>query len=133
IEQELLWIQSSLKANRGRAQAHTYLSSLLRKVRKFGFHLHTLDIRQHARVHAQAIQELGPALANEAQSEQAKELLETFRTIADLKRTYPAASIRYYIISGAESEDDVMAVSHPSPTHTVIVSRLPNQTRLITL
>ena len=110
FEQDLLFIQSSLKSNRGERLAHTYLSSLLRKVRKFGFHLHTLDIRQHARVHALVLKELGPDLANEVASDQAKELLETFRTIAELKRKYPASSIRHYVISGAESEADVMAV-----------------------
>ncbi len=110
FEQDLLLVQSSLKANRGERLAHTYLSSLMRKVRKFGFHLHTLDIRQHARVHAHVVKELGPDLNCEPKSDQAKELLGTFRTIAELKRTYPADSIRHYIISGAESEDDVLAV-----------------------
>jgi len=131
FEQDLLLIQSSLKANRGQRQAHTYLRSLLRKVRKFGFHLHTLDIRQHARVHAQAIKELGPTLANEAQSELAKELLETFRTIADLKRTYPAASIRHYVISGAESEDDVMAVIRLAKAAGVTVAGSPDDPGLM--
>jgi phosphoenolpyruvate carboxylase len=83
---------------------------LLRKVRKFGFRLHTLDIRQHARVHAQVAVELGQGLHNEPTSEAARELLDTFRTITELKRTYPSDSIRHYIISGAESEDDVMNV-----------------------
>jgi phosphoenolpyruvate carboxylase len=110
FEQDLVLIQMSLKANRGERLAHTYISSLLRKVRKFGFHLHTLDIRQHARVHAQVVNELGQGLNNEPTSEAARELLDTFRTIAELKRTYPSHSIRHYIISGAESEDDVMNV-----------------------
>jgi len=100
----------SLKANRGERLAHTYISSLLRKVRKFGFHLQTLDIRQHARVHAQVVNELGQQPNTEPRSEAARELLDTFRTIAELKRTYPSHSIRHYIISGAESEDDVMNV-----------------------
>jgi phosphoenolpyruvate carboxylase len=110
FEQDLVLIRMSLKANRGERLAHTYISSLLRKVRKFGFHLHTLDIRQHARVHAQVVNELGQDLDNEPTSEAARELLETFRTVAELKRTYPSHSIRHYIISGAESEDDVMNV-----------------------
>jgi phosphoenolpyruvate carboxylase len=110
FEQDLVLIRMSLKANRGERLAHTYISSLLRKVRKFGFHLHTLDIRQHARVHAQVLNELGQDLDNEPTSEAARELLETFRTVAELKRTYPSHSIRHYIISGAESEDDVMNV-----------------------
>lgn len=110
FEKDLLLVKSSLHANRGDRLAHTYVSSLLRKIRKFGFHLHTLDIRQHARVHAQVIKELGPDLSAEPKSEAAHELLETFRTISKLKSTYPACSIRNYIISGAESEDDVRAV-----------------------
>ncbi|HEV2400053.1 MAG TPA: phosphoenolpyruvate carboxylase [Candidatus Sulfotelmatobacter sp.] len=112
FEHDLVLIQESLKDNRAARLAHTYLSSLLRKVRKFGFHMHTLDVRQHARVHAQVIGELGPDLRREPESELAKELLETFRTIAELKHTYPAGSIRQYVISGAETEADVMAVVH---------------------
>jgi phosphoenolpyruvate carboxylase len=110
FEQDLWLVYSSLKANAGERLAHVYVSSLLRKVRKFGFHLHTLDVRQHARVHAQVLKELGPGLASKPESEMSRELLETFRTIAELKRIYPAHSIRHYIISGAESEDDILAV-----------------------
>ena len=110
FEQDLLLIRGSLHANRGERLAHTYLGSLLRKVRKFGFYLHTLDVRQHARVHAQVLKELGPALDQEPKSPEGAELLETFRTIARLKKTYPAQSIRNYIISGAESESDIRAV-----------------------
>jgi phosphoenolpyruvate carboxylase len=35
-------------------------------------------------------------------------LIDTFHAIRQLKQTYPAASIRQYVISGAESEDDVL-------------------------
>ena len=110
FENDLVLVQNSLESNRGERLARTYVGSLLRKLRTFGFHLHTLDIRQHARVHAQAIEELGPQLKNEPQSSETRELLDTFHAIAQLKREYPAHSIRHYIISGAESEDDVLAV-----------------------
>jgi phosphoenolpyruvate carboxylase len=122
FEQDLVLIQTSLKENRGERLAHTYISSLLRKVRKFGFHLHTLDIRQHARVHAQVVSELGQGLDNEPTSGAARELLDTFRTIAELKRKYPSHSIRNYIISGAESEDDVMNVVRLAKTAGVQVA-----------
>ena len=69
------------------------IDPLLRKVRTFGLHLHTLDIRQHARVHAQAMQELSAAVVQDDGGELAAklwaatdELLETFRTIAQLKK-----------------------------------------------
>jgi len=110
FESDLLLLHKSLESNRGESLNRVYLSSLLRKVRTFGFHLHTLDIRQHARVHAQVIEELGPALSGEASSAQSQEVLNTFRAIGEMKRTYPAHSIRHYIISGAESETDVLAV-----------------------
>ncbi len=110
FEHDLVLVQKSLKANKGERLAHIYLSSLLRRVRKFGFHLHALDIRQHARVHAQALKELGPALDGEPQSEQVRELLDTFRAIAQLKTKYPPQAIQRYIISGAEAEADVLAV-----------------------
>jgi phosphoenolpyruvate carboxylase len=110
FEDDLLLVRDSLQANRGERLANAYVGSLLRKVRTFGFHLHTLDIRQHARVHARVIEELGPTPERSTNSAESRELLETFHAIAKLKRTYPAQSIRHYIISGAESEDDVLAV-----------------------
>jgi phosphoenolpyruvate carboxylase len=110
FEDDLLTVRNSLQSNHGERLARAYIDPLLRKVRTFGFHLHTLDIRQHARVHAQAIKELGSNYEGNPNSAKSQELLETFRTIAKLKGIYPALSIRHYIISGAESEDDVLAV-----------------------
>ncbi len=110
FEEDLMLVQSSLRANRGEQLSRTYVDSLLRKLRTFGFHLQTLDIRQHARVHAHALKELGPELKGEARSAETRELLDTFRAVAELKRNYPAQSIQRYIISGAESEQDVLAV-----------------------
>ena len=112
FEDDLRLLRKSLSANRGERLASAWLDPLLRKLRTFGFQLYTLDVRQHARVHAQAIKELGPELAADVDSPQTRELRETFCTIAELKRVYPAASIRRYIISGAELENDVLAVVH---------------------
>ena len=131
FEQDLVLIQTSLKSNRGERLAHTYISSLLRKVRKFGFHLHTLDIRQHARVHTQVVNELGQDLNTEPTSEAARELLDTFRTIAELKRIYPSHSIRHYIISGAEAEDDVMNVVRLAKVAGVQLAASPNDPGLM--
>ena len=145
---DLVLLRASLIANRGQRLAEAFLDPLLRQLRTFGLHLQVLDIRQHARVHAEVLQEIsthrievrkievrstelkrnklrkselrttGPALAAgaampeslDAASPQTRELIETFRTIQQLKRTYPSQSIRQYIISGAESEDDVLNV-----------------------
>lgn len=122
FENDLLVVRKSLQANRGGRLAKTGLDQLLRKVRTFGFHLHTLDIRQHARVHAQAMAELGPTLDDAARSEGVRELIDTFRTVAEVKRTYPAYAIRNYIISGAESENDVVSVIRLAKTAGVQVA-----------
>jgi phosphoenolpyruvate carboxylase len=110
FETDLLLVSNSLQSNRGERLARTWVDPLLRKLRTFGFHLHTLDIRQHAAVHARVMEEVGPHPERSTNSAESKELLETFRAIAKVKRTYPAHSIRHYIISGAESEKDVLAV-----------------------
>jgi phosphoenolpyruvate carboxylase len=112
LERDLLLLRDSLCANRGERLAENHVDPLLRKLRTFGFHLHTLDIRQHARVHAQALAELGP-LPTEAKgtiSEPTRELLDTLRGLARLKRVYPPRAITRYVISGAENEDDVLSV-----------------------
>ena len=63
------------------------LDPLLRQVRTFGFHLSTLDIRQHARVHAQALAEMeanvGGAASRTLRTTQ--DVLDTFREIAELE------------------------------------------------
>src|SRR5208282_4425913 len=54
---DLETLRASLAANRGLRIARTLVDPLILQVRTFGLHLHTLDIRQHARVHAVALQE----------------------------------------------------------------------------
>jgi phosphoenolpyruvate carboxylase len=110
FEKDSLLLRESLHAHYGERLAQTYLGSVLRKVRKFGFQLYTLDVRQHARVHAQVVKELGPTLEREPTSCEGTELMETFRAVSEAKRTYPVESIRQYIISGAETEEDVLTV-----------------------
>ncbi len=139
FETDLSLIRESLAANRGLRLAELVIDPLLLEVRTFGFHLSTLDIRQHARVHANALAEIEGGVgtgveliqqrpgANERESaaraqiklqSPAQELsaatqdvLATFREIAKLKKTYPCSAIRNYIISGAQSEGDVLAVT----------------------
>jgi len=114
---DLSLVRESLCANQGKLLAELALDPLLRKVQTFGFHLSTLDVRQHAAVHSQAVAELGSGGITLAQGEkpwavsvQTTDLLATLRSIAELKRAYPPAAIRSYIISGTESEEDILSV-----------------------
>jgi len=122
FESDLLLIRESLEANRGRRLAELAIDPLLRQVRTFGFHLSTLDIRQHARVHAQALAEIGSIVGARAYTPATQEVLDTFREVAELKQAYPACAIRNYIISGAESEGDVLAVAKLAATCGVQVA-----------
>jgi phosphoenolpyruvate carboxylase len=55
---DLRLIDSSLRANKGERLAEGQLSHLIRSVGVFGFHLATLDIRQHASRHRAAMAEV---------------------------------------------------------------------------
>lgn len=61
--QELDVIDRSLRANRGIRIARGRLRKLRRKVRAFGFHLASVDLRQNASVHEATIAELFEAIA----------------------------------------------------------------------
>jgi phosphoenolpyruvate carboxylase len=116
---DLKLMSESLVANRGHRMARQLLYPLLKQVQTFGFHLHTLDIRQHARVHARAISELsGGAKVSESNaislsatpSEETLTLLDTLRMVAELKREFTPLAIRNYVISGAGSAEDILSV-----------------------
>ncbi|HJQ69019.1 MAG TPA: phosphoenolpyruvate carboxylase [Blastocatellia bacterium] len=110
-------MRDSLAENRGEHLARALLDPLLRQIETFGFHLQTLDIRQHARVHRKAISELAAAASlNEnpslelpaTPSEQTAALLETLRGVSALKRQFPSETVCHYVISGAQSAEDIL-------------------------
>ena len=111
---DLETLRASLAANRGLRIARTLIDPLILQVRTFGLHLHTLDIRQHARVHATALQEaiadtIAPSLPGGLSAETAS-VLETFRVVAEVKEGCSPEVIRQYVISGASTVEDVLAV-----------------------
>jgi len=118
FEADLRLIYRSLEQNRGADLATLLLDPLLRNLRTFGFHLSALDIRQHAVLHKQALTEIqasGFGLQASGQSlndlpSVAATVVQTFQGIAEWKKIFPALAIRNYVISGAESAEDVDAV-----------------------
>jgi phosphoenolpyruvate carboxylase len=106
---DLRIMRESLMANKGARIARLLLDPIIRQADTFGFHLHTLDIRQHARVHAAALQTLRGTSTAPAGTNDARDLLDTLRTIGRLQQTFPAEALRSYIISGTESADDVLS------------------------
>ena len=118
FEEDLEIIRQSLCANRGQRLAEL-VSPLLRKVRTFGFHLHTLDVRQQSGVLSRAVAELAsagklPAKATQFSAEVSPpsvEVLETFRAIAELRKTHSAKAIHNFIVSDTRSEHDIFNVT----------------------
>ena len=111
---DLAAMRASLASNAGLRIARTLVDPLIIQARTFGLHLHTLDIRQHARVHTAALQEaisdtIAPHLPAGLSTE-TKSVLETFRVVAEIKQGCSPEAIRQYVISGASSVDDVLAV-----------------------
>ena len=115
---DLKTLHTSLVENRGPRVAHALIDPLILEVRTFGLHLQTLDIRQHARLHAAALEEASswkddpergssvPALL----SAPSADVIDTFRAIAELKASSTPEAIRHYVISGAASTEDVLNV-----------------------
>ena len=130
---DLETIAASLAANRGAHAGLELVERLLVRVRTFGFHLATLDLRQDAEVHRSACAELigDPNFVNQdpsvraqrlalalkkgiSPSEPASELLastlDVFRVVHECRSRFGAESVGPYIISMAQGADDMLAV-----------------------
>ena len=125
-------VATSLQANKGANAGLFYVQRLLRRIDTFGFHLVTLDIRQHASVlHAVIAQglddpdwlgrssadrrerlahaiekDVGPAVELDALG---KRNLSVFDAMMQSRHRYGPAAIGYFIVSGATAADDVLA------------------------
>jgi phosphoenolpyruvate carboxylase len=104
---DLRLVQSSLAEAGAVRQAYGELQHLIWQTETFGFHLAGLEVRQHSRVHAQALAELR---AGGPQSAMTQEVLETIRVMAWIQRRYGVDACRRYIISFTTSAQDIATV-----------------------
>jgi phosphoenolpyruvate carboxylase len=123
----------SLLENRGRHAGYFLVRRLIRRVRTFGFHLATLDVIQHARVHDEVIaqgvdQKNWPDLPPQERARQLHDFLVrdqgptsafdamgrrslwVFEAIAHARHKYGGRAIGEYIVSGARGPEDILAV-----------------------
>jgi phosphoenolpyruvate carboxylase len=117
---DIALLKDSLDENQGSRLAELAIDPFLRAVQTFGFKLHSLDIRQHSRVLSDALAELAAAAggsggtlgpgASRGLSEQSREIMNVFQTLALSKQHYPAASVRTFIVSNTQSEQDIFNV-----------------------
>jgi len=129
---DLRTIDASLMHNRGEHAGHFALQRVLWRVKTFGFHLATLDLRQDSGTHDEAVAALlgdgewtarsvaerverlhamidGTArIDREAAS--ARNTLDVFRTVHEARATFGAHAFGPYIISMSRSAADALAV-----------------------
>jgi len=126
-------IAESLTCNKGQHAGLFPVQRLLRRIRTFGFHLVTLDVRQDAEVHRRVIGEclgeddwlerpadertrrLVEALTSREPapmtlSTQARKTISVFQAIAFCRRKYGPEAIGPFIVSMAQGPDDVLSV-----------------------
>ncbi|MBA2176369.1 phosphoenolpyruvate carboxylase [Halobacillus locisalis] len=138
--EDLKQIQSSAATHQPSHKELKKLRKLIRQVELFGFHLATLDIRNHSGEHESAVAELlkkvgiesdysersereklhilqqvlkDPrpiSLLNEDYSEATQEMLNVFQMIRNAHKEFGERSIEVYLISMTESASDLLEV-----------------------
>jgi phosphoenolpyruvate carboxylase len=126
-------IAESLRENKGRHAGLFPVRRLLRRIRTFGFHLATLDIRQDSSVHRsvighalgdpqwshktadERIDQLRDALARDSGPVQnpdaaGKRALWVFEAISHGRHRYGARAVGPYVVSKTRGPDDVLSV-----------------------
>ena len=121
LEEDLGIIRDSLIANHGERLADVWLRPLIQKVRTFGFHFHRLDLRQHARVLAEAVAVLR---SGSVPTDNAKLQLESLRRIAGLQHRYGPRALGSYILSGSSASEDILSFVWLAEISGVDLSRL---------
>jgi phosphoenolpyruvate carboxylase len=122
---DLRIVQDSLAAAGAPRLAYGELQHLVWQAETFGFHLASLEVRQHAAVHRAALRELAPEAVDDPEaldrlasegatvgspSAESAEVLAVFRTMAGLQARWGAQSCRRYVVSFTRSAADLAAV-----------------------
>jgi phosphoenolpyruvate carboxylase len=129
---DILLIADSLRVNKGTNAGLFYVQRLLRRIDTFGFHVATLDVRQHTSVHHQVLakglddpqwltrtpadrtarladalsRDMGPRVDLDPLG---KRTLGVFEALVQCRHRYGVSAIGNFIVSGARSADDILA------------------------
>ncbi len=132
LTKDVQLVADSLLAHRGRHAGFFSVKRLLRRVSIFGFHLASLDVRQHSSVHHTVIaqglndstwkdltanernvqlrtlieRDIGPRIELDAMG---RRTLGVFDAIVQCRRRFGVAAIGSYIVSGVQSSSDILA------------------------
>ena len=104
---DLALVQDSLVRAEAPRLAYGELQHLVWQAQTFGFHLASLEVRQHSLVLQAALDELA---SGQPLSEESRQVLETFRVMAELQARWGLEACRRYVVSFTRRPDDVLAV-----------------------
>ncbi|HKF86005.1 MAG TPA: phosphoenolpyruvate carboxylase [Candidatus Limnocylindrales bacterium] len=113
LDAELAVVQDALVADGLGRVAHGELADLRWQLATFGFHLASLEVRQHADVHRAAIRALDAGAGPDDEVSAGvtlAEVLATFRGIARVQARLGIAACQRYVISFTTSPEDVAIV-----------------------
>jgi phosphoenolpyruvate carboxylase len=113
LDAELVEIEDALVADDLGRVAWGEVAELRWQLGTFGFHLASLEIRQHASVHAAALEAIRggrPRTTELAPGVTLGEVLETFQGIAAAQARHGVDACRRYVVSFSASEADVADV-----------------------
>ena len=125
-------IAESLRANKGANAGLFYIQRFLRRIDTFGFHIATLDVRQHTSIHHQVLAKglddpqwltrspadrtarLAEALSRDMGPRAeldplGKRTLGVFEAMVQGRHRYGANAIGNFVVSGCSGADDVLA------------------------
>ncbi|MGH2407267.1 MAG: phosphoenolpyruvate carboxylase [Candidatus Limnocylindrales bacterium] len=130
FDRELVELQEALIADGLERLAWGELADLRWQLATFGFHLVSLDVRQHAAVHRAAIEAL--RAGQDAETEVAPdvtvtEILATFRAMTAIQARFGPEACRRYVVSfTAEPRDvtDVLDLAHRAGAGTPLAGGL---------
>jgi phosphoenolpyruvate carboxylase len=111
---DLRIVQGALAAAGANRQAFGELQHLIWLAETFGFHLASLEVRQHSEVHARALTELRaagpPGVEDGGWSAETQEVLATLRAVAWIQDRFGLEACRRYVVSFTRSAQDIAAV-----------------------
>jgi len=132
LRADVTLIAESLRANKGANAGLFYVQRLLRRIDTFGFHVATLDVRQHTSVHHQVLarglddprwltrpaaerhailsdlltRDVGPVGELDAL---ARRTLGVFETLVQSRHRYGPNAVGTFVVGGVRGADDVLA------------------------
>ncbi len=131
FKSDLMIVSDALDHSGAAVSRRRLMEPVMTSVRSHGFHGMMLDIRDHAEVHAAAVDEITRAAGialdsdglrrellgrrpivgeNVALSEDAERVMETFRTMRTIQQESGEAGASTYIVSMTQSADDMIRV-----------------------